>query len=147
MAGTPRTEATIGLRLIAEQAPPEEHSGRRAQFGLKDKKLQYHPHLPQPDGTVRFDVEVLPRESAPSSPPRFSGPYVLGKPTEQYIGLVWYYADDSVAIRGQKIRLDTLPWKLVDQAAHDPSLVIKASVVPVTERTATIPVEWSLVPR
>jgi hypothetical protein len=137
---------TIHIRLISEAGPPKEHEGRPTEFGLKDKKLQLHRGLERPDGSVQFDVGVEVRTIGPTASLRFFGPFVLGKTDEQFIGLIWNYADEHKTIRGQKIRLDTLSAKLIYQASRGSGGILQATVVPVTEKTATIPVEWTLIP-
>src|SRR5437870_3631210 len=94
---------TARIRLIAEAAPPKEYQGRPTAFGLKDKKRELHPGVERPDGTVQLDLEVQVQTIGPTGTLRFQGPFVLGKPDEQYIGLIWNYAGELTTIRGQKI--------------------------------------------
>jgi Family of unknown function (DUF5990) len=138
---------TVRIRLIAEALPPKEYQGRPTAFGLNDKKRQLHPGVEQPDGTVWFDLEVQVRTMGPTATLRFQGPFVLGKPDEQYIGLIWNYAGERTTIRGQKLRLDAIPEKLIPQATGRSPGILQARVLPITERTATIPVEWPLLHR
>lgn len=135
---------TLRIRLISEAAPPKEHENRPTEFGLKDKKRQLHPGLELPDGTVQFDLELRVQPIGPTGTLRFQGPFVLGKPDEQFVGLIWNYADEPKTIRGQKIRLDTLTWKMIDPVTRRSPGILQATVVPITERTATIPVEWTV---
>jgi hypothetical protein len=146
MAEVSASTRTVRLRLISEAAPPKEHDGRPTEFGLKDKKRQLHPGLEQPDGSVQFDLELQVQQIGPTDTFRFQGPFVLGKPGEQYIGLIWNYADEQSTIRGQKIRLDTLTGKLIHQVTGRSPRILQAMVLPITERTATIPVEWTVLP-
>ena len=136
---------TVRIRLISEAAPPKAHENRPTAFGLKDKKRQLHPGLELPDGTVQFDLEVQVQPIGPLGALRFQGPFVLGKTDEQFLGLIWNYADEPRTIRGQKIRLDTLTWKLIDSVRRRSPGILVAKVLPITERTATIPVEWTVV--
>ena len=46
-----------------------------------------------------------------------------------------------------KIRLDTLTWKLIDPVTRRTPGILQAKVLPITERTATIPVEWTVLTR
>jgi hypothetical protein len=142
--GSPATR-TVRLRLISEAAPPKEYANRPTEFGLKDKKRQLHPGLEHPDGSVQFDLELQVQSIGPTGTLRFQGPFVLGKPGEQYLGLVWGYAGETTAIRGQKIRLDTLTWKMIEPVTRTSAGILEAKVLPITERTATIPVEWTVV--
>jgi hypothetical protein len=144
MAEVSPTTRTVRLRLISEAAPPKEYEGCSTEFGLKDKKRQLHPGLEHPDGSVQFDLEVQVQSIGPAGTLRFSGPFVLGKPEEQYIGLIWNYAGELQTIRGQKIRLDTLTWKLIDAVTRRSPGILQAKVLPITERTATVPVEWTV---
>jgi hypothetical protein len=144
MAEASPTTRTVRLRLISEAAPPKEHDNRPTEFGLEDKKLQLHPGLEHPDGTVQFDLEVQVQSIGPTGTLRFSGPFVLGKPGEQKLHLHWKYTDVPQNIRGQGIRLDTLTGKLIDPATRKSPGVLQATVVPITERTSAIPVEWTV---
>ena len=138
------TTRTLHLRLISEAAPPKQHDNRPTEFGLEDKKLQLHPGLERPDGSVQFDLEVQVQSVGPSGTLRFHGPFVQGKPGEQKLHLHWKYTDEPNNIRGQGIRLDTLTGKLIDQTTRKSPGILQATVVPITERTATIPVEWTV---
>jgi hypothetical protein len=144
MAEASSSTRTVRLRLISEAAPPKAYENRPTEFGLKDKKRQLHPGLEHPDGSVQFDLEVQVQSIGPTATLRFSGPFVLGKPGEQFLGLIWNYADEPKTIRGQKIRLDTLTWKLIDPVTRRSPGMLQAKVLPITERTATIPVEWTV---
>src|SRR5437867_6427288 len=108
MAEVSASTRTVRLRLISEAVPPKEYDGRATEFSLKDKKRQLHPGLEHPDGSVQFDLEVQVQQIGPTGTFRFHGPFVLGKPGEQFLGLIWNYADEQSTVRGQKIRLDTL---------------------------------------
>jgi hypothetical protein len=143
--GSPATR-NVRLRLIAEAAPPTVYDGRATEFGLKDKKRHLHPGHEQPDGSVQFDLEVQVQPVGPTGSLRFYGPFVLGKTDEQFVGLIWNYAGELQTIRGQKIRLDTLTWKMISAVTGRRPGVLQAKVLPITERTATVPVEWTVLP-
>jgi hypothetical protein len=145
MADASSGSRTIHVRLISEAVPPREHGNRPTEFGLKDKKRKLHPGLELPDGSVRFDLELQVRTVSPVGSYRFQGRFVLGKPDEPHIGLIWNYADEGTTIRGQKIRLDAIPSKMVEQAARQAGAILQAKVLPITERTATIHVEWEMI--
>jgi hypothetical protein len=93
---------------------------------------------------VQFEVEVQLQTGA-SGEMRFKGPFVLGTKDDPYIGFVWNYADEPVTIRGQKIRLDHIPRKLLHSITPGKLGVLQAEVLPITEKTATVPVEWTAV--
>jgi hypothetical protein len=145
MAEEPASPTTLRLRLISDAAPPTEHENRPTEFGLKDKKRQLHRGQELLDGTVVFDVEIQVKLSEALGTLRFQGPFVLGKPGEQYVGLIWNYSDDSTTIRGQKIRLDTLTSRMIYQVTGSKAGILQASVLPITQKCATVPVEWSVV--
>jgi hypothetical protein len=134
----------LRIRLISESAPPKKHQDRPTAFGLKDKKRELHPGLERADGSVQFDVEVQIQVGPEEI--RFKGPFVLGTKADPYIGLIWNYTDDDpVTIRGQKIRLDHIPRKTIYAATSGKPGILQAEVIPVTEKTATIPVEWEII--
>src|SRR6266571_364966 len=140
------TTRTVHIRLISEAAPPKQHDNRPTEFGLEDKKLQLHPGLEHPDGTVQFDLEVQVQSIGPLGTLRFYGPFVQGKPGEQKLHLHWKYTDEPQNIRGQLIPLHTITWKLIDQVTRHTPGILQAKVLPITERTGTIPVEWTVLP-
>jgi hypothetical protein len=137
---------TIRLRLICEAAPPKEHANRPTEFGLEDKKLQLHPGLEHPDGSVQFDLEVQVQSIGPTGTHRFYGPFVQGKPGEQKLHLHWKYTDEPQNIRGQGVPLYTITEKMIGQVTRRTPGILQAKVLPITERTATIPVEWTVLP-
>jgi hypothetical protein len=144
MAERPPATRTVRLRLISEAAPPKEHDNHPTEFGLEDKKLQLHPGLDHPDGSVQFDLEVQVPSIGPSGTLRFHGPFVQGKPGEQKLHLHWKYTDEPKNIRGQGVPLYTITEKMIDQVTRRTPGILQAKVLPITERTATIPVEWTV---
>ena len=134
---------TLHLRLISEAAPPKEHDNRPTEFGLEDKKLQLHPGIEHPDGSVQFDLEVQVPSIGPTGTLRFYGPHVQGKSGEQKLHLHWKYTDEPQNIRGQLVPLHTIPEKLIDAVTRRTPGILQAKVLPITERTGTIPVEWT----
>jgi uncharacterized protein DUF5990 len=144
MAEASPATRTLHLRLISEAAPPKQHDNRPTEFGLEDKKLQLHPGLERPDGSVQFDLEVQVQSIGPTRTLRFYGPHVQAKPGEQKLHLHWKYTDEPMNIRGQGIPLYTITWKTVDQVTRRTPGVLQAEVLPITERTGTIPVEWTV---
>ena len=151
MADISPATRTVRIRLISEAAPPPQHDNRPTEFGLEDKKLQLHPGLERPDGSVQFDLEVQVQSIGPTGTLRFYGPFVQGKPGEQKLHLHWKYTDEPKNIRGQGIPLYTVTGKMVEQVAGPQrslrSLtpgILQATVLPITEQTATIPVEWTV---
>src|SRR5260370_34865286 len=117
MAEQSASTRTLHIRLISEAAPPKHHDNRPTEFGLEDKKLQLHPGLEHPDGSVQFDLEVQVQSIGPSGTLRFHGPFVQGKPGEQKFHLHWKYTDEPKNIRGQGFPLYTVTGKMMDQGA------------------------------
>ena len=138
---------TVRIRLIAEAAPPEEYQNRPSAFGLPDKKQQqFDRGRIHPDGSVQFELEVQVERIGPTGTLRFRGPCVQGTPAEPFVYLSWNYADEPKAIRRQKIPLYTIPGKMIEQAARDSHSILQSKVLPITERTGTVPVEWTVLP-
>jgi hypothetical protein len=146
MAERSASTRTVHLRLISEAAPPKQHENRPTEFGLEDKKLQLHPGLERPDGSVQFDLEVQVQSIGPTGTLRFYGPHVQAKPGEQKLHLHWKYTDEPQNIRGQGIPLYTITWKLIEPVTRRNPGMLQAKVLPITERTGTIPVEWTVLP-
>jgi Family of unknown function (DUF5990) len=145
MAARAEEAVVVRLRLVAEELPPEQSDGRPTEFGLQDKKQGVHAGRKQPDGSAHFDGEVRARRNPITGEARFSGPFVQGTAAEPFLYLSWRYTDPPGEWkRRQKIRLDGITWKQVEEARRDNSL-LQASVAPITTRTASIPVEWTRV--
>jgi hypothetical protein len=133
----------VRLRLIAEAPPPEERDGRPTEFGLQDKKQAVHAGREQPDGAVHFECEAQARRNPLTGEARFSGAWVHGTAAEPFVYLSWKYAEDPPQwIRRQKIRLDAITWKQIEEARRSNGL-LQATVPSILVRTATVPVEWS----
>jgi Family of unknown function (DUF5990) len=98
----------------------------------------------QPDGSVQFELEVQVQRIGPTGTLRFRGLCVQGTPAEPFVYLAWNYADEPAVIRRQKIPLYTIPGKMIEQAARDRRCILQTKVPPLTERTGTIPVEWTV---
>jgi Family of unknown function (DUF5990) len=136
---------SVQIRLISEAAPPKEYQNRPTEFGLPDKKQQqFDRGRIHPDGSVQFDLEVEVQRIGPTGTLRFRGPCVQGTPAEPFLYLAWNYADEPKAIRRQKIPLYTIPGKMIDQAERDRRCILQTKVLPITERTGTVPVEWTV---
>jgi hypothetical protein len=145
MAELSPASRTVQIRLIAEAAPPEEYQNRPTEFGLPDKKQQqFDRGLTHPDGSVQFELEVQVERIGPTATLRFRGPCVQGTPAEPFVYLAWVYADEPGVIKRQKIPLYTIPSKMIEQAARDRLSILQGKVLPITERTGTVPVEWSV---
>jgi Family of unknown function (DUF5990) len=127
----------VHLRLIAEAAPPAEQGDRRTEFGLQDKKQQLHPGQVQPDGTVRATFH------ANTGSVRFTGPFVHGTPAEPFLYLSWGYEGTPPQwIRRQKVPLAAISFKQIAQAQRQGKNGFQTTVPPITERSASVPVEW-----
>ena len=50
-----------------------------------------------------------------------------------------------MVILRQKVPLYTIPEKMIEQAARDCRCVIRTRVLPITERTGTIHVDWTVI--
>jgi len=145
MTEEPELTRTVRLRLISQAAPPKEYDNRPTEFGLKDRKRHLHRGLELPDGSVQFDLEIQFNQTDAREPHRFRGRFVLGKSDEQFIGLIWNFSDTSTTIRGQKIRLDTLTWQMIDKVTGSNPGILQTTIVPIMQKTATVPVEWTAV--
>jgi len=136
---------TVQIRLIAEAAPPEKHQNRPTVFGLPDKKQQqFDRGRIESDGSVQFELEVQVQRIGPTGTLRFRGPLVQGTPAEPFVYLAWKYADEPANICRQKIPLYTIPEKMIQQAERGDG-ILQTKVLPITERTGTVPVEWTVV--
>jgi hypothetical protein len=145
MAEPPPATRAVQIRLISEAPPPEEYQDRPTQFGLPDKKKQqFDRGKSHPDGSVQFELEVEVQRIGPTGTLRFRGPCVHGTPAEPFVYLAWTYADEPTNICRQKIPLYTIPDKLIQQAERDPRCLLQTKVPPITERTGTVPVEWTV---
>jgi hypothetical protein len=145
MAGGAAEAVVVRLRLIAEALPPEERDGRPTEFGLQDKKQAVHAGREQADGSAHFDCEVQARRNPITGEARFSGPLVQGTAAEPFIYLSWKYADVPPDwLRRQKIRLDGITWKQIEEARRS-SGILQTTVPSILVRTATVPVEWTCV--
>lgn len=89
-------------------------------------------------------LEVQVQSIGPLGALRFHSPFVQGKPGEQKLHLHWKYTDEPKNIRGQGIPLYTITAKMIDQVTRRAPGILHAKVLPTTERTAAIPVEWSV---
>jgi len=147
MAERSAATRTVHLRLICEAAPAKKLDNRPTEFDLEDKKLQLHPGLEHPDGSAQFDLEVQVQSIGPLGILRFHGPFVQGKAGEQKLHLHCKYTDEPQNIRGQGIPLYAVSGKMVDQVTRRTPDILQAKVLPITERTATIPVEWTVLTR
>jgi hypothetical protein len=136
---------SVPIRLISETAPPVEYQDRPTQFGLPDKKQQqFDRGVTHPEGSVQFELEVQVERIGPTGTLRFRGPCVQGTPAEPFIYLAWIYADEPGVIKRQKIPLYTIPSKMIDEAARGRLSIVQGKVLPITERTGTVPVEWTV---
>jgi hypothetical protein len=134
---------TVRLRILSAAPPPGEREGRHTEFGVQDKQQALHFGRKQPDGSLRFDLEVQAKRNPLTGAVRFGGPFVHGKPAEPFLYLSWKYAEDPPQwIRRQKLSLAAITWEQTEPAGPEQPARFQTSVPPITERTASIPVEW-----
>jgi hypothetical protein len=127
---------------IVTTPPPAACEGRPTEFGLQDRKEVLQPGAPQPGSTVLFSLEVEVSTDPATGAARFYGPWAQGPAAGRFLYLGWRYQDGAREwVRRQKLPLTSISWERI-QAAEDTPVRFRAEVPPITERCATIPVEW-----
>ena len=129
-------ECRIRLRIICITPPnPDEHG---ASFGLQDnsttKEWVIHPGKIQSNGDVHFECECRVRRNRTSGGPGFLGPFVHGGTADRFLYLSWRPKDWRpggpevprwVCLRRMKVRLGSITWPQIKQAARDNAVLEK----------------------
>ena len=129
-------EYRIRLRIICITPPnPDQHG---ASFGLQDnsttKEWVIHPGKSQSNGDVQFDCECRVRSNRTNKKPNFLGPFLHGGTADRYLYLSWRPKDwrpggpevaRCVWLRRMKVRLGSITWSQVRQAARENAVLEK----------------------
>lgn len=112
---------TVAVTLVA--ADPPISAGHRVLFGLQTKREVDDP-VPA-DATTEFHTEIEVRTTDDGID--FAGTHVNGRRGDRFIYLAWGVPDQTltfVMLARAKIKLDTIPRDLLDQAMEQDQRLI-----------------------
>lgn len=132
----------LRLRLNTSAPPSTAGDGRPAEFGLQDRAERLVAGLPGPEGRLTFALDLEVSQDPASGRVRFHSPFVHGPAAARFLYLSWRNCDGQREwVRRQKLPLASLTWERVQAAPGTPAS-FAAEVPAITERCATIPIEW-----
>lgn len=130
------------LRLNTSAPPSTAGDGRPAEFGLQDRVERLEAGRTASEGRLSFDLDFEISQDPASGIVRFHSPFVHGPAAARFLYLSWRYSDGPREwVRRQKLPLTSLTWERIQAASSTPAS-FTAEVPAITERCATIPVEW-----
>jgi len=135
------------LRLHLTTSPPPliACNGRPTVFGLQDRSGHLMPGTTSPEGRLSFTLDLEVSQDAATGKVRFHSPFIHAPAAGRFLYLSWRYTDGSREwVRRQKLPLASLTWDQVGGPTGT-RCTYAAEVPSITERCATIPVEWRAV--
>ena len=141
MPNNPKDARVVRLRLDCLD-PPARHDDACVEFGLQDKHGALDPGQAQPDGAVRYELDLGVSGDPSTGPLRLRGPNVHGPATAPFLYLSLRRKDPDPAspaswIRRLKIPLASIGWDQI-VAAGPPDRGVLEAVVAGTG-SATVP--------
>lgn len=107
--------ATLHLRIIVTDPPPDTYNGKPAIFGLQDKNGALTPGAATPDGNLLFECDL--KVSGDGDFAKLTGQWAHGTPQDRFLYLGYRLVDSQAWIFRIKVPVSAIPMTLINESS------------------------------